>query len=138
MPKKTGTAANHINTLTHEFARTRLNPLITHFFGRKDTTLDRQHFNRLRQLIKQAWEWNLKLKGEVVVLGDFDLIAYDPCSEFDATLMKKLEGPCGPEATSILGTLGLGLVSRRAVGGGQPPEETLVCKAVVVTDSLYA
>jgi hypothetical protein len=116
-----------------------LNPLITHFFGTKDTTLDRQHFNRLHQLIKRAWDWNSKLKGEVIMLGDFAQVAYAPRSAFDPTLMEEFEpSPRKPEAKLVLGTLGIGLVSLRAVGGGQPREETLVCKAVVATNNLYA
>lgn len=101
--------------------------------------MDAQHFERLQRLVQTAWDWNATLKGEVVMLGDFHLTAYPPASVFDHTLMTEFEpNPHQPPPTSILGTLGLGLISSRAVGGGQPPEITIVCKALVATESLYA
>lgn len=129
---------NHINTLTHEFVRDGLGPLIALFFGRKDPILERQHFNSLHKLVTRAWDWNSRLKGEVIMLGDFEQIAYIPPTNFDATLMEEFEpNPRKPQPKSVLGTLALGLVSRQAVGGGRPPEETIVCKALVATDNMY-
>jgi hypothetical protein len=136
-PEKEATV-DHIDALAHEFVRNYLSPLITHFFEGKDITLDRKYFNRLHQLMKRAWDWNSKLKGEVIMLGDFDTSGYAPRSKFDPTLMEEFESNARkPQAKSVLGTLGLGLISLRAVGGGQPPEETVVCKAVVATNNLY-
>ncbi|CAE6466526.1 unnamed protein product [Rhizoctonia solani] len=130
--------ANDINRLLHLFIRERLNPLIMNVFGSKDATLDRDHFNQMHGLVKRAREWNSKLKGEVIVLGDFRLTIHAPGSHFDSNTMKDFEPQPSVQPISILGTVGLGLVSLRAVGGGRPPEETLVCKAVVTTNTLYA
>lgn len=137
-PEKEETAG-HINALTHEFVRDGLGPLLTLFFGRKDALLERQHFNRLHQLITNAWDWNSKLKGEVVMLGDYEQIGYVPPSSFHNILMEEFEpNPRTPRAECILATLALGLVCRRAIGRGQSPEETVVCKALVATNNLYA
>ncbi|CUA77248.1 GH11692 gene product from transcript GH11692-RA [Rhizoctonia solani] len=130
--------ATWINGLLHRFARTRLNPLITCVFGSKNAAFDRQHFNQIYELVKRALDWNAKLKGEVVVLGDFRQTMHVPHSKFDPNTMMDFEAQPNTQPTSVLGTVGLGLISLRAVGGGQPPEETLVCKAAVTTDTLYA
>lgn len=117
-----------------------MGPLISNFFGPEtEVVIDPRYFDRLQRLVQMAWDWNAKLKGEVVMLGDFHLKAYPPSSEFDSTLMNEFE-PDSPQppVTSILGTLGLGLVSSRAIGGMRPPEITIVYKALVATQSLYA
>ncbi|CAE6521700.1 unnamed protein product [Rhizoctonia solani] len=130
--------ANWINRLLTLFIRQRLNPLITGVFGTIHGSMDRQHFNRMHELVKKAWDWNAKLKGEVVVLGDFRQTMHAPHSKFDPNTMKDFEARPNRQPAYVLGTVGLGLVSLRAVAGGQPPEETLVCKAAVITDTLYA
>ncbi|QRW20328.1 50S ribosome-binding GTPase [Rhizoctonia solani] len=132
--EQTGTS---IRQLLHLFIRTQLNPLLTSVFGSKEATMDRQHFNQMFELVKRAWNWNSKLKGEVIVLGDFCQIAHAPNSEFDPNIMKEFEPQPGVRPTSVLGTIGIGLVSLRAVGGGRSPEETIICKTTVATDTLY-
>ncbi|CAE6431654.1 unnamed protein product, partial [Rhizoctonia solani] len=132
--EQTGTS---IRRLLHLFIRTRLNPLLICVFGSKEATMDRQHFNQMFELVKRAWNWNSKLKGEVIVLGDFCQIAHAPNSEFDPNIMKEFEPQPGVRPTSVLGTIGIGLVSLRAVGGGRSPEETIICKTTVATDTLY-
>lgn len=73
------------------------------------------------------------------MLGDFQQAAYAPASKFSPEWMEDFEpNSRKPQAESVLGTLALGLHSLRAVGAGQPPEETVVCKTVVATNSLYA
>ncbi|CAE6433792.1 unnamed protein product [Rhizoctonia solani] len=114
-----------IHKLLHLFTRERLNPLIMCVFGSKDATMDIKHFNQTHELIRRAWDWNSKLKGEVIVLGDFRQTIHAPNSKFDPRKMKDFEPQPSAQPTSVLGTVGLGLVSLRAVGGGQPPEETL-------------
>ncbi|KAF8713396.1 hypothetical protein RHS03_00814, partial [Rhizoctonia solani] len=132
--EQTGTS---IRRLLHLFIRTQLNPLLTCVFGSKEATMDRQHFNQMFELVKRAWNWNSKLKGEVIVLGDFCQTAHAPNSEFDPNIMKEFEPQPGVRPTSVLGTIGIGLVSLRAVGGGRSPEETIICKTAVATDTLY-
>jgi hypothetical protein len=95
-------------------------------------------FDRLEGLVRMAWDWNAKLKGEVIVLGDFSQTSYAPLSQFDTTLMNEFEPNAKrPPPQFILGTLALGLVCSRAIGGGRSPETTVVCKAVVAAESLY-
>lgn len=119
--------------------RVGLDPLVTRFFGPKDISLERVHFDRIGKLVTRAWGWNSRLKGEVIMLGDFDQTAYTPASRFDPTLMEEFEPASHkPRAESILGTIAMGLVCRRAVGGGQPPEDTVVCKMLVVTNNVHS
>ncbi|KAL5632454.1 hypothetical protein ACGC1H_005423 [Rhizoctonia solani] len=129
--------ATWINELLHRFIHRYLIPLITCVFGSKHAMV-KQHFNQMHELVTRAWNWNSKLKGEVIILGDFRQTMHTLHSKFDPNTMKDFEPQPSTQPTYVLGTVALGLVSLRAMGGEQPPEETLVCKATVVTDSLYA
>ncbi|CAE6446632.1 unnamed protein product [Rhizoctonia solani] len=108
------------------------------FFGQeKDIQLEEAYHSQVDKLMHMAWEWNAKLKGKVIVLGDFYQTCYDPRLTLDPNFMEEFEPRKGVNAEKILGTLALGLISARAVGGEQPPETTIVCKAIVATESLY-
>jgi hypothetical protein len=111
--------------------------MLQSFFGKEqDIKLEDKHFNQLQQLVRTAWEWNATLKGEVIVLGDFYQTCYGPLVPFDPSFMEEFEPQNGVKAEMILGTLALGLISARAVGGDRPPEWTVVCKAVVAAESI--
>ncbi|CAE6494292.1 unnamed protein product [Rhizoctonia solani] len=127
-----------IDELLDRFTLEQLVPLMKFVFGSNDFAPDRQHLNQTRELMMRAWTWNSKLKGEVIVLGDFRQTIHTPYSKFDPSTMKDFEPQPNAQPISVLGTIGLGLVSLRAVGGRQSPEETLVCKATVITNTLYA
>jgi hypothetical protein len=138
-PAQPDEAARRIASITEGFFREGLSPLVTYFFGQVESmAMTHQDFDRLDGLIQMAWDWNSMLKGEVIMLGDFSQVSYTPLSRFDSMSMSEFE----PDAKrsppeSILGTLALGLISSRAVGGGRSPEMTVVYKAVVATKSLY-
>lgn len=134
------TVTDVIAKLQQHFVQNCLDPLIGYFSGRglDAIPLERQHLDSLYQIFKRACDWNSKLKADVIMLGDFEPIIYEPCSEFNSETMEEFEPNAGKTpARSILGTLGLGLVSWRAVGGGRPSEKMIVCKAMVVTDNFY-
>jgi hypothetical protein len=100
--------------------------------------MTQQDFDRLEGLVQMASDWNSKLKGEVIVLGDFSQISYAPSSRFDMTWMNEFEPNSKRSPPKlILGTLALGLFSSHAVGGERSPEIKILCKAVVATESLY-
>ncbi|KAG8732574.1 hypothetical protein FRC11_012527 [Ceratobasidium sp. 423] len=125
-----------IREMTTEFFSARLNSLIIHFFGQINNPFEAYHLRHLHDLVKEAWEWNTKLKEDVIILGDFRVTTYG--TPFNPTYMEEFElDVAKPQAQHVLGTLGLGLISQRAVGGGQPPEETVVCRALVATENLY-
>ncbi|CAE6433796.1 unnamed protein product [Rhizoctonia solani] len=137
IPPSADATETTIGEIITDFLNTRLNRLIVHFFGQIDNPLEPHHLDRLRELIKVAWEWNTKLKGDVIMLGDFRLVAYR--AGFHPAYMEEFESDATkPQAKYVLGTLALALISQRAVGRGQPPEETVVCKALVATENLYA
>ncbi|CAE6494285.1 unnamed protein product [Rhizoctonia solani] len=118
------------------FLSTRLSPLIAHFFGQIENPLEVHHLRSLQELTIAAWEWNVKLKGSVIMLGDFCTTVYG--THFHPAYMEEFEPSTkNPQARYVLGTLALGLISQRAIGGGQSPEETVVCKALVVTENVY-
>lgn len=139
-PDTRNAPSQHIDRITQEFLQHRLSPLIINFFGRgTEVAMGPRHYEHLQRLVQTAWDWSTKLKGEVVMLGDFFLAAYPPSSSFDPICMNEFEpNTRQPPVSSILGTLGLGLISSRAVGGGRPPETTVVYKALVATSNLYA
>ncbi|KAG9091447.1 hypothetical protein FS749_016542, partial [Ceratobasidium sp. UAMH 11750] len=133
-------AAHHVGVIAREFIAGSLSPLLTYFFGEKaGVELENQHLDRLNQLFRVAWDWNSMLKGEVIVEGDFHPKYYGPLHCFDPSSMSEIKpDPRNSQPEYILGTLGLGLISSRAVGDGQEPEVVIVHKAIVVTKSLYA
>ncbi|KAG8724494.1 hypothetical protein FRC11_002080 [Ceratobasidium sp. 423] len=127
---------NTIREITKEFLSTRLNRLIIHFFGQINNPLEAHHLDHLRELIKAAWDWNAKLKGGVITLSGFRMPSYK--GPFHPAYMEEFEPDATkPQARHVLGTLGLPLILQQAVGGGQSPEETVVCKALVATENLY-
>ncbi|KAH7336829.1 hypothetical protein B0J17DRAFT_664995 [Rhizoctonia solani] len=108
------------------------------FFGPdQDVQLEPTHSVQVEKLIHMAWDWNAKLKGKIVVLGDFHQTCFEPRRPLDPNLMEEFEPRKGLKAEKILGTLGLGLISLQALGGEQSPQTTMVCKATVATESLY-
>ncbi|KAG8742802.1 hypothetical protein FRC11_014134 [Ceratobasidium sp. 423] len=136
IPPNADATESMLGEIRTEFLSTRLNPLIIHLFGEIDNPLEEHHLDHLRELIKVAWDWNAKLKGDVITLGDFRMPAYK--GHFHPEYMEEFEPDATkPQAQYVLGTLGLALISQQAVGGGQPPEETVVCKALVATENLY-
>ncbi|CAE6485518.1 unnamed protein product [Rhizoctonia solani] len=136
IPPSTGATESDIRNIATDFLNTRLNALIVYFFGQVLNPLETHHLDNLQDLIKVAWEWNAKLKGAIVMLGDFRITAYK--DRFHPKCMEEFEpDEAKPQAKHVLGTLALGLISQRAVGGGQPLDEVLVCKALVATENLY-
>ncbi|KAF8606764.1 hypothetical protein BDV93DRAFT_553238 [Ceratobasidium sp. AG-I] len=136
-PNHPGAASQHVDRISQGFLLKRLGPLITNFFGRDtEVAMLPRHYERVQRLVQTAWDWNTTLKGEVIMLGDFRLMAFPPSSTFDPTLMNEFESNLRqPPATSVLATIGLGLISSIAVGGGRPPEITVVYKTLVATQS---
>ncbi|KAG8734844.1 hypothetical protein FRC10_011378 [Ceratobasidium sp. 414] len=138
-PEGPDAVAQHVNVVVQEFVESNLTPLLTYFFGQAPgVRLEHQHLVRLIQLFRMAWDWNSMLRGEVIMLGDFYLTYYAPMHRFDPSLMGEFEPDSRKSQPKyILGTLGLGLLSSRAVGGGKAPEVTVVSKATVAGMSLY-
>ena len=139
MPNSSDETSQHLALITKRITRTTFNYLISFYFG-KDAgiTLKPEHHDSLERLVRTAWDWNATLKEEVLVLGDFEPTYYGFGTLFDPQLMAEFEAvPGGKNPRAILATIGLGLNSSRAVGGGHPPEVTYVCKAIVATKALY-
>ncbi|CUA78557.1 putative membrane protein ycf78 [Rhizoctonia solani] len=127
----------HVDARIHKLMDDRLKPLIMHVFG-KGVPFTEDHSNSLHRLFEVAWDWNSQLKGDIIMLGDFTPTSYRPRFEFSSTLMEEFEhNPRHLKRAYILGTLALGLVIRRAVGGGNPVERNIVCKATVLTSNAF-
>ncbi|CAE6435897.1 unnamed protein product [Rhizoctonia solani] len=125
---------NHIDTLMND----QLKPLTRYVLGR-NISFAKDHHDRLHRLMEMAWDWNSKLKGDVIMLGEFVQTAFATRVRFNRELMEEFEASSrNPQPRIVLGTLALGLSSQRAVGGGDPVEETVVCKALVLTDNAFA
>ncbi|KAG9081773.1 hypothetical protein FS749_007394 [Ceratobasidium sp. UAMH 11750] len=138
-PASPDVTTRHIETIAQKVYRDSVGTLTSHFFGPKaDIRIEAQHVEQLEGLIRAAWDWNLILKGDVVMLGDLYPVTYPPSTRFDTKFMGELEqSPRKLLPRSILATLSLGLVSFRAVDGERAPEMTVVSKALVATKSLY-
>ncbi|KAF8685475.1 50S ribosome-binding GTPase [Rhizoctonia solani] len=125
-----------IKEIASNILNTQLDPLLTYLFGEIKSPLNVHHVEKLQELVNAAWLWNIKLKGEVIMLGDFRTTTYN--ANFNPIYMEEFEPDAAkPQAQYVLGTLAIGLISQRAIGGDQLPEETVVCKALVATENLY-
>ncbi|KDN41000.1 hypothetical protein RSAG8_07706, partial [Rhizoctonia solani AG-8 WAC10335] len=132
-----GKREQHINDHINKLMNDQLKPLTRYVFG-QDIAFAEDHNNRLHRLFEMAWDWDSKLKGDVIMLGDFIRTSFPPHFRFSPTLMEEFEyNPRNHKRGYIVGTLALGLVSRRAVGGGNPVEQTIVCKATVLTSNVF-
>lgn len=126
---------SQIVKLATDFSNDNLMAFFQAFFGEdRSIEFEGKQFNQLCDLFRAAWDWNAKLKGEVIVLGDFYQTCFDFSMPFDPNFMEEFEPRGKGSNDTVLGTLALGLVSTRAVGGGNPPEVTVVCKATVATE----
>ncbi|QRV92573.1 50S ribosome-binding GTPase [Ceratobasidium sp. AG-Ba] len=138
-PANPDTTTQHIKTIARKIQRDSISTIASHFFGQKvEIRLEPQHLEQMEELVRTAWDWNVVLKSEVVLQGDLYPITYPPSSRYDPKLMAELEqSPRKLLPRSILATLGLGLVSFRAVGGERSSEMTVVAKALVATKTVY-
>ncbi|KAG8688208.1 hypothetical protein FRC11_005869, partial [Ceratobasidium sp. 423] len=132
----------HITKLARDFILQCLNPLVVHFFGRMPANIkwDKQYRDQIYQLLETAYKWNVRLKEEVILQGDFEHIAPISCSIFDGTQMEDFDSNSqarGYQARTVLATLAFGIIVHEAVGGGNPPRSAIVHKAAVATDGYY-
>lgn len=119
---------------------TDLHMLFKSFFGEQtEVKLTEQEYNRLQHIILSAWDWNQILKGSVIVLGDFQPMAYPNDSHFEPRCMEEFEPNRGQKISPGIAicTIALGLVVSRSKVKGDVPGEEVICKAFVVTEQRY-
>ncbi|KDN40992.1 hypothetical protein RSAG8_07698, partial [Rhizoctonia solani AG-8 WAC10335] len=118
----------------HGFITGALVTLIGKIDGIKPSDVLKEHDKALVQLITKAEGLNHLLKGSVSVLGDFQPIAFPFGQAFQPSHMSEVSSkpkkPIHPE--TILATVGLGLTKSHALGRDQEPEETVLCRAIVL------
>ncbi|KAG8737709.1 hypothetical protein FRC10_007908 [Ceratobasidium sp. 414] len=116
-----------------------LNPLLKYFFEPSaGVALEQQHRALLKNLVSSAWNWNAFLKGSVVLLGDFQPVAYRYGDAFDPEHMLEFEAERDDKTPEyILSTIGLGMVLAYAEGGGNEPKTSVICKASVITEKVF-
>ncbi|KAG9126353.1 hypothetical protein FRC07_003746 [Ceratobasidium sp. 392] len=123
------------NIKTQDFAG-----LFAGFFD-EDTnvSLEGSHDEELERLVSLAWDWNHILKGSVVMLGDFQPTVYDNGVPFDPSCMADFEPKKGSKKVpqTALCTIGLGLKVSRSKVKGSAVDDTIICKASVVTEHIY-
>ncbi|EUC60285.1 AIG1 domain protein, putative [Rhizoctonia solani AG-3 Rhs1AP] len=131
------TEEEQMEAIAQEFMDNFLEPLAKYLFGLAEISLEECHFDDLRRVIKKAWEWTSRLKTEVIMLGDFYPTMCVP-GLFDSASAMEFEVSSRRSRPKLaLCTLGFGLVSRQAKGGGQSPSETIILKTSVLADSYY-
>ncbi|KAF8606752.1 hypothetical protein BDV93DRAFT_604097 [Ceratobasidium sp. AG-I] len=136
------------STTTHEFKAEvaerimvdNIGPLLKGFFHPSmNATLTKQHIQLLNEVVSMACDWNEFLKGGIVLLGDFQPVAYRHNVAFKQELMQVFEPKRGgQEPEAILSTIALGLHLFRARGEDQEPEKVPLCKALIASDSVFA
>lgn len=108
------------------------------FDSSAEAKLDEEHEAMLRRLVDVAERWNRLIKGNVVLLGEFQPIAY-PCGDgFQSNHMSRVTDSGAERTQSILGTVELGLIKYIALGNNQEPEETILHHAAVVSEKSFA
>ncbi|KAG8699454.1 hypothetical protein FRC11_013689, partial [Ceratobasidium sp. 423] len=133
--------ADQINILTEDILMNIFEPLIRYLFGWpiEQFRVQEQHRVDLMEVITTAWEWSSKVKGEVIMFGDFQPSAIDVHKgpvPFDSRTMENFELNAHTRPRFALCVLSLGLSSWQA-RGGEPPKETLIHKMDVLTDTWY-
>ncbi|CCO35950.1 hypothetical protein BN14_10071 [Rhizoctonia solani AG-1 IB] len=124
------TTEQHTEALARKFNDGYIKPLINCVFGR-EINLKNNHYSRLHELIEMAWKWNSRLKGDVIMLGEFVQTRFSRLTSFDPALMDEFEAsPRNPQPLRILGTLAFGLKSQRSIGGENPVEEIVSAMAM--------
>lgn len=131
--------SQHKKHLAHDILNKNIMPLLKYFFDpNKNVELTSRHVESLAELVSHAWEWNMSLKGKIILLGDFNPTAYRYGCSFDDQAMSEFEPKHGgPTLTRILSTIGIGLSVSHAQGAGKAPERIILCKASVVSESRF-
>ncbi|KAG8740460.1 hypothetical protein FRC10_004287 [Ceratobasidium sp. 414] len=117
-----------------------LDVLFANFFDEnKGVSLADLHDKELEKLVSLAWDWNRTLKGSVVVLGDFQPIAYESGVLFDPNRMVDFEPDRKSKKvpSTALCTIGFGLMVSRSKDKGNILDDMVVCKATMVTEHAY-
>ncbi|CEL54218.1 hypothetical protein RSOLAG1IB_11616 [Rhizoctonia solani AG-1 IB] len=115
-----------------------LMPMLGHLFGSdKKVLIPRSHAESLTELTTQAWDWCVVLKEKIVLLGDYQPIAYRYGATFNTSVMSEFEPQPGSQPNRILSTIGLGLNVEVAQGTGEGLCRTTLLKACVVTEGWF-
>ncbi|CAE6433914.1 unnamed protein product [Rhizoctonia solani] len=134
---KTSAVSEYMREMVQQFVGDFLKPLAKYFFGLSEISLGDRHYSDLYQVFQAAWEWNSRIKTDVIMLGDFHPTA-SLTGSFDSTSMMEFETDShAPYPKFALCTLGLGLVSSQAKGGGILPDEVVLLKTTVLTEAYY-
>ncbi|EUC54015.1 AIG1 domain protein, putative, partial [Rhizoctonia solani AG-3 Rhs1AP] len=114
-------------------------PMLKHLFGpNKNIRLQKVHGEDLTELVIQAWDWCVMAKETIVLLGDYQPIAYRYGTRFNDSLMSEFEAlPESQLPNRILSTIGLGLDVSRAEKTGDGVCPMTVLKASVVTEGWF-
>ncbi|KAF8713398.1 ATP binding, partial [Rhizoctonia solani] len=115
-----------------------LMPMLGHLFGSgKSVKLSGGHKESLAELVTQAWDWCVVLKERIVLLGDYQPIAYRYGALFDTNTMSEFEPQPGSQHEQILSSIGLGLNVGLAQGTGEGLIRTNILKVSVVTEGWF-
>ncbi|KAF8754977.1 hypothetical protein RHS01_05540 [Rhizoctonia solani] len=115
-----------------------LMPMLGHLFGSgKSVKLSGAHKESLAELVTQAWDWCVMLKERIVLLGDYQPIAYRYGARFDTNIMTEFEPQPGSQHEQILSSIGLGLNVGLSQGTGEGPIRTNILKVSVVTEGWF-
>ncbi|KAG8760934.1 hypothetical protein FRC11_014709 [Ceratobasidium sp. 423] len=113
-------------------------PMLKHVFGARNARPKDAHTKELSEIAMQAWDWCVMLKEEIVLLGDFQPMAYRYGAAFDPALMTEFEPrPGGQPPARILSTIGLGLNVFRGQSSGEGSDRVILRQASVVTEEWF-
>ncbi|CEL54819.1 hypothetical protein RSOLAG1IB_11764 [Rhizoctonia solani AG-1 IB] len=115
-----------------------LMPMLGYLFGpEKKVMVSGAHVESLTELVTQAWDWCIMLREKIVLLGDYQPIAYRYGATFDMNAMSEFEPGPGSQPDRILSTIGLGLNVGLAQGTGGGLCRTTLLKVSVVTEGWF-
>lgn len=114
--------------------------MLKSLFGQQtEFTLAEEQNKQFHEIVSSAWDWNEVLKGSVILLGDFQPVAYANGSPFNHLRMEEFERNKTDKSVPSVAicTIGLGLMVTRSKVKGDAPEEEVVSQAIVVTEQRY-
>ncbi|CUA77230.1 hypothetical protein RSOLAG22IIIB_06585 [Rhizoctonia solani] len=128
-----------IKDIVESLASGDIQQLLNNLFGETNAVaLTEDQRNQLQDIVKLAWEFNYLIKGEVVALGDFQLLYHEHGVPFDPKTMAGFEpGQQRKPDDVALCTVEFGIALRYSKGAENDAGPSVVCQATVVTPAIY-
>ncbi|KAF8695758.1 hypothetical protein RHS03_07922, partial [Rhizoctonia solani] len=123
---------NYVSQLIHYL----LQPFLVAVYG-DSARMTTKHKEAVTSAVNKAYQWNQMVKTQVILL-DFHPTMFQTGAPYNLKAMKLLERvPAPAVGEPILATMGLGLESSEAEGGGRPPKYVWQEQALILSNEYF-